>query len=72
VREDKTKELTRWTTCQAEVVQAITGFRGSLLQWSNCGHGNHVDEAMEQIEQLVSRRHSGSAELPSETVYTDA
>ena len=62
-----------------KLVTCIWGFKGDAEKAKARFEKNQPDrlvislaEAMEQIEQLVSRRHSGSAELPSETVYTDA
>jgi hypothetical protein len=64
---------------EIKLVTCIWGFKGDPERAKARFERNQPDrlvislaEAMEQIEQLVSRRHSGSAELLSETVYTEA
>ena len=62
-----------------KLVACIWGFKGDTEKAKARFERNQPDrlvislaEAMEQIEQLVSPRHIGSAELPSKTVYTEA
>ena len=62
-----------------KLVTCIWGFKGDVEKAKARFERNQPDrlvislaEAMEQIEQLVSPRHIGSAELPSKTVYTEA